>query len=102
MNNELNFSISTEGLTEKGQTIEKEGKIISEALNDINEARSSLEGWVSVNKDRFDNRIANVLPKMNEMVEVINSYSKVAIQTSERATAVENKIASAIDNEFLT
>ena len=101
MNGELNFSISTEGLIEKGKEIEKESNVIKEALNDINDARSSLEGWVSVNKDKFDNRIAAVLPKMNEMTEVIDSYSKVAIQTSERATAVENKIASAIDNDFL-
>lgn len=101
MNGDLNFSISTEGLIEKGKEIEKEAKIISEALNDINDARASLEGWVSTNKDKYDSRIANALPKMNEMVEVIDSFGKVAIQTSERATAVEDKIANAIDNSYL-
>ena len=100
MNGELNFSISTEGLTEKGKEIQKESNIIKESINAINEARASLEGWVSVNKDKFDSRIVSVLPKMNEMTEVIDSYSKVAIQTSERAIAVENKIANAIDNNF--
>lgn len=101
MNGELNFSISTEGLTEKGKEIAKESNIIKEALNDINEARSSLASWVSTNKEKYDNRISAALPKMNEMTEVIDSYSKVAVQTSERAQAVENKIASAIDNDFL-
>lgn len=101
MNGELNFAISTEGLTEKGQQIAKESGVIKEALNDINEARSALASWVSVNKDKYDARIAQTLPKMQEMTEVIDSYSKVAIQTSERAQSVENKIASAIDNDFL-
>ena len=100
MNGDLNFSISTEGLIEKGRSIAKESNIIKEALNDINEARASLESWVSANKDKYDSRIANVLPKMREMTEVIDSYSGVAIQTSERATAVENKIAAAIDQNF--
>ena len=101
MNGELNFAISTEGLTEKGKIIADESNAIKQALDDINAARSSLASWVSVNKDKYDNRIATVLPKMNEMTEVIDSYSKVAVQTSERAQAVENKIASAIDNDFL-
>ena len=35
---------------------------------------------------------------MYEMTEVIDSYSGVAVQTSERAVAVENKIAAAIEN----
>ena len=101
MNGELNFSISTEGLSEKGKEILNQAKIINEAINDINAARSSLESWVSTNKDRYDNRIANALPKMQEMVDVIDSYGKVAIQTSAKATEVERKIASAIDNNFL-
>ena len=88
-------------MTEKGKEIESQVKIIREALNDINDARNSLDGWVSTNKDRYDSRIANTLPKMSEMVEVIESYGRVAIQTSERAREVEDKIASAIDNNFL-
>ena len=101
MNGELNFSISTEGLAEKGKEIENETKIIKEALNDINDARASLEGWVSINKDKYDVRLANALPKMNELVETIDLYSKVAVQTSERALDVENKISNAIDNNFI-
>lgn len=98
MNNDLNFMISTEGLFDKGKAIGKESKVIKEALQEINEARKSLDGWVSQNKERYDNKLANALPKMYEMTEVIDSYSGVAVQTSERAVAVENKIASAIEN----
>ena len=101
MNGDINFMVSTEGLTEKGKAIAEDSRAIKEALADIDAARKSLDGWVSTNKDRFENRIANVLPKMHEMTEVIDSYSGVAVQTSERAVAVENKIASALENDYL-
>ena len=64
-------------------------------------ARKSLDGWVSQNKDRYDNKVGNALPKLYEMTEVIDSYAGVAVQTSEKAVAVENKIAAAIDNNYL-
>lgn len=96
----LDFSISTEGLIEKGEKIATESNNIKQALNDINEARTSLESWVSTNKDKFDGRIAAVLPKMQDMTEAIDSYSKVAIQTSEKATSVENSIANSIERNF--
>ena len=101
MNGELNFSISTEGLGEKGVEVKKQSGIIKEALNDINDARSLLASWVSTNKDKYDNRVVSALPKMNEMTEVIDLFGDIATQTSERAQSVENKIASAIDNDFL-
>lgn len=100
MNGNIDFMVSTEGLTEKGKDIAVESNAIKEALADIDAARKSLDGWVSANKDRFENKIAGVLPKMYEMTEVIDSYSGVAVQTSERAVAVENKIASAIENGY--
>ena len=50
------------------------------------------------NKERYDNKLGNALPKLYEMTEVIDSYSGVAVQTSNRAVAVENKIAAAIEN----
>ena len=99
MNGDLNFSITTEGLTDKGTEIGDGSKEIKEALNDIDAARKSLEGWISANKDRYDSKVAAAMPKMYEMTEVIDSYSGVAIQTSARAEAVENKIASAIEND---
>ena len=100
MNGDLNFSISTEGLTEKGKAIADESRLIKEALADIDNARKTLEGWVSANKDRFDSKLASMLPKMNEMTEVIDSYSGVAVQTSQRAEDEENKIANAIENDY--
>ncbi len=99
MNGDLNFMVSTEGLSDKGKEIGKESQVIKEALADIDAARKSLDGWVSQNKDRYDNKLASALPKLVEMTEVIDSYSGVAIQTSERAVAVENKIAAAIEND---
>lgn len=100
MTGDINFSISTEGLAEKGTAISKESKAIKEALDDIDAARKSLDGWVSKNKEKYDNKLASKLPKLNEMTEVIDSYSGVAIQTADRAVAVENKIAAAIDEDI--
>lgn len=97
-NGDLDFSIHTEGLTEKGVAIGKESEIIKQALADIDNARKSLEGWVSENRERYDAKLAAALPKMYEMTEVIDSYSGVAIQTSERAVNVEKRIAAAIEN----
>ena len=96
---DVDFSISTEGLTDKGKAIGKESAIIKEALEAIDAARKSLDGWVSKNKERYDNKLQEVLPKLYEMTEVIDSYSGVALQTSERAISVENKIAAAIEND---
>ncbi len=98
MNNDINFMISTEGLTSRGNEIKAANKEIKDALEDINAARKSLDGWVSQNKDRYDSKLGNSLPKMYEITEVIDSYSGVALQTSERAIAVENKIAAAIED----
>lgn len=100
MTGDVNFKVSTEGLAEKGKIIGDETKIIKDALADIDAARKSLDGWVSKNKERYDNKLASKLPKLDEMTDVLNSYSGVAIQTAERAIAVENKIAAAIDNDI--
>ena len=86
---DIDFSISTEGLVEKGNAIAEQAKEIESALHDIDDARKSLDGWVSANRARYDAKLANALPKMEEMVEVIDSYSKVAVQTSNRIVDVE-------------
>ena len=91
------FKISTEGLAEKGKEITREIMIIKEALADIEATRKTLEGWVSQNKDRFDSKVASVLPKMYEITEILESFGSVAINTSERAINLEAKIAAAID-----
>jgi len=98
MNGDVNFMVSTDELYEKGKAIGEESQKIKEALVDIDAARKSLDGWVSQNKERYDNKLGNALPKLYEMTEVIDSYSGVAVQTSNRAVAVENKIAAAIEN----
>ncbi len=97
MNTDLNFMVSTEGLSEKGSLINKEAMVIKQAIMDIDEARKSLDGWVSQNKDRYDSKLAMTLPKLNEMVQVIESFGNVALRTSERAINVENKISKAIE-----
>lgn len=96
---DLNFMISTEGLTEKGKMIGSQSDAIKEAINDINAARASLEGWVSENKGRYDEKLLKTLSMMDEMTQVIDSYKNVALQTSARAINVENKIAAAIEND---
>ena len=96
MNGELNFTIATEGLALKGKEIKIQSNIIKEALDDINEARESLSGWISTNKDKFDNKLRDMLPKIKEITEILDSYSTVAIETAERVQKVENKIANAI------
>ena len=101
MNGDLNFSISTEELSEKGREIQNQAKIIEDALNDINDARASLNSWVSANKERYDSRIANTLPKMSEMANTVDSYGKAPIAVAARATETENRLAAAIDNSFL-
>jgi len=98
VNSNLDFMVSTEGLNEKGKVIDEAAKTIREALIDINNARSSLDGWISQNKDRYDNKIAMALPKLNEMVDVIEIFSKIAMQTSQRAENIENRITAAIEN----
>ncbi len=94
---DIDLSIDPEGLIEKGKIIGKESEVIKQALVDIDEARKLLDGWVSQNRERYDAKLAAAIPKMEEMTEVIDSYSGVAIQASERAVNVENKIARAID-----
>ncbi len=96
---DLNFSISTEGLQEKGTNILEEAKTVEAALDEIDAARKSLDGWVSQNKDRYDSKLAKELPKLREMIDVINSYGGVAVQTADRIVNVESKIAAAIDND---
>ena len=96
---DFNFMVSTEGLKNQGRDVGKESRNIKESLEEINQARKLLDGWRSQNKERYDNKLAAELPAMFELTEVIDSYSAVAIQTSDRLVAVENKIASAIDSD---
>ena len=53
---DFNFMVSTEGLHEKGIEIGVESRKIRDALDKINNARKSLDGWISSNKERYDNK----------------------------------------------
>lgn len=101
MAGQYDFSISTEGLDEKGREIAKETQKIKDALTAIESATKKLDGWVSANKSRYTDKVASLMPQMREMTEVLDSYSGVAVQTSARAEETENSIARRIENEFM-
>ena len=93
-----NVKVSPEGLSIKGSEITKEITTIKEALDDIEATRQTLLGWVSQNKDRFDSKMAKSLPKMYEIIDVIESFGNVAINTSEKTINIERKIEASIDD----
>ena len=99
MNGDLNFSVSIEGLEEKGTEVDKLYKEIEDALQEIEDAKKGIASWQSQNKDRYEARINNAMPKMHEMGDVIMSYGGVLHQTSKRLTDVENKISRAMEIE---
>ncbi len=90
---DADFSISPSDLQESGNKVGVEVKAIQEALEEIDAARKSLDGWVSDNKARYEKVIEDAMPKMNEMVEALDSYSKVAVQTGQKALDVEQNIS---------
>lgn len=90
---DLNFAVSTEGLDEKGNEILEQFKVIEEALGEIEEAKKTLDSWKSANKDMYEAKINNAIPKMHEMSEVVASYGKVARSTAQRLRDVEARIA---------
>ena len=93
---DINFAVSTEGLDESGKVIEEQARKIREALENIEKAKARLESWRSQNKDAYEAKMKNALPKMNEMSEVVNSYGTVARTTANRLRAVENRIKNTI------
>lgn len=96
---DVDFMVSSEGLYDKGKLIDTEKNNIKKAIEDIKSARTLLNSWVSENKDKYDNKLLQTLPKMEEMVEILSSFGGVAIQTSERVKEAEHAVATAIDNE---
>ena len=97
---DFNFSIRPQELSEKGEGVLSICARMRDSLDSVENAMRGLESWESVNKERYEEKIKRALPSMYELVDVIESYGNVAIQTSQRATAVEQKIASAIDNDL--
>lgn len=97
MNSDLNIRINPEALDEKAEKILAQVKVIDEALKEIETAKSILNSWESVNKEKYDAKINAALPKMHEMNEVIASYGGVARVTSGAIRDTENIISRAID-----
>ena len=95
----FDFSVSTEGLQDKGKIIGEEAINIREALADIKHARGSLDAWISKNKDKYESKIISTMPKLEEMADVVAGYANVAKETANRIINVENKIAAAIDSD---
>lgn len=95
--NDLNIRINPEALDEKAKKILQEAKVIRESLEEIQNAKSALNSWESVNKEKYDAKINAALPKMHEMVQVIESYGGVAGATSGAIRDTENLISRAID-----
>ena len=98
--NEDVFNIDPEGLDEKGKFILAKEKEIEDALQDIIDAKKLLEGWVSPNKERYEAKVNNVLPKMQEMKETLKLYGTVATNAAERVRNSENMIANRIENNL--
>ena len=96
---DFNFSVSTDGLQDKGSILNEEASNIKDALEDVNSARAALDAWISQNKDKYDARVAKGVPKLMEMADNVMSFGNVAKDTSNRLVNVENKIAAAIDND---
>ena len=95
------FNIDPDGLDEKGKEILNEARIIEEALEEINNAKKLLEGWNSPNKEKFENKVNETLPKMSEMTEALSMYGKVATEAAVKVKNTEARVANEIDNDFL-
>lgn len=91
------ISISPESLDEKGESVLQEFKKIEEAIRDIEESKAKLSSWKSVNKDRYEAKLNEALPKMREMSEAVSSYGSVAKISSRRIIEAERKISRALD-----
>lgn len=93
---DFSFSISPEALDEKGTRILKVCDGMRETLSEIETAMKGLESWHSGNKVKYEAKVKRDLPSMYELVDVIESYGKVARQTSNKIISTENTIARSI------
>ena len=95
--NDFNVSINPESLDEKGKEILAQFKVINDAINEIENAKQNLASWQSQNKDKYEAKIVNALPKMREIAEVISSYGSVAQITSRAILNTEEKISRVLE-----
>ena len=96
--NDLNISINPELLDEKGNAINEQFKVIMEAIEQIESSQSRLASWHSTNKEKYEAKVNEVLPKMKEMAEAINSYGNVAKITSRAILNTEKIISDSMNN----
>ena len=94
---EFHFSIQPQELSEKGSGILKVCGEMRESLDAIEDAMKGLESWESVNKTKYEEKIKRAMPKMHELVDVIESYGNVARQTASRIISTEDYISGQID-----
>ena len=97
MGGDFNFSIKPEELGEKGSSIMKICTEMRDSLENIEESLNGLSSWQSVNKVKYEEKIRRALPSMHELVNVIESYGKVAHQTAARIISTEDYISGQID-----
>ena len=95
--NDLNISINPELLDEKGTAINEQFKVIVEAIEQVESSQSKLSSWHSTNKEKYEARMNEVLPKMKEMADAINSYGNVAKITSRAILNTEKIISGSMD-----
>ena len=93
----FSFRISPEALDNDGKEILKIAKGMHDSLESIEASMSTLGSWVSQNKLRYEERIKNALPKMYELVNVVESFGGVACQTSRKIISAEEKISRSMD-----
>ena len=94
---DLNISINPELLDEKGVSINDQFKIIMEAIEGIENAQNLLATWHSINKDKYEAKVNDVLPKMKEMADAINSYGNVARVTGRAILKTEKIISDSME-----
>ena len=94
---DFNFSVDPKELDERGFDILRLCKEMSEAIDEFEDSLKGLESWRSDDKDKYDAKFRSALPHMHEMVEVIESYGKVARKTANNLVSTESFIAKQLD-----
>ncbi len=93
----FSFRISPEALDNDGKEVLRIAKEMRGVLGDIEASMSSLDSWVSQNKLKYEERIKQAMPKMYELIDVIESFGGVACQTSRKIISAEEKISRSMD-----
>ena len=93
----FSFRISPEALDNDGREVQKIAKEMRGILEQVEASMASLDSWVSQNKLKYEERIKNAMPKMYELVDVIDSFGGVACQTSRKIISAEDKISRSMD-----